>query len=63
MIDSRATHDREWDGFTSAEESSTVGQALACNLSTIEDEGGGAEDIARSGAIPTKCGALARGAP
>jgi hypothetical protein len=29
MIDSRATHDREWDSFTSTEESSTVGQALA----------------------------------
>jgi hypothetical protein len=54
VIDSRATHDRERDSFAPAEESGTVSQALTCNLSTIEDEGFDAEDIAGSGGISTK---------
>jgi hypothetical protein len=60
-IDSCATHDRERDSLPPTEESSTVGQALDGDLSTIEDEGGGAEDIASSGGVATERGALACG--
>jgi hypothetical protein len=58
-IDSCATYDRPWDSFSPTEEGSTVGQALGCDLSAIEDEGTGGQDIASSGGISTERGALA----
>ncbi|MDQ3826546.1 MAG: hypothetical protein M3325_12755 [Actinomycetota bacterium] len=48
-IDFCATHDRPWDSFSPTEEGGTVSQALGCDLSAIEDEGTGAQDIASGG--------------
>lgn len=62
-IDSCATHDREGESFASTHERSTVEQALACDLSTIEDESDDAEDIAGSGGVSTVRGALPCGVP
>lgn len=63
MIDARATYDCPREGLAPTEQCSSVEQTLHCDLSTIEDEGGGAEDIASGGGISTERGALACGVP
>ena len=63
MIDSCATHDCPRDSLAPTKESGIVEQTLGCDLSTIKHEGGGAEDIASSGSVPTERGALACGVP
>jgi hypothetical protein len=53
-VDSCATHNRPWESFTPTEDSGIVEQALDSDLSAIESEGSGTQDIASSGGVSTE---------
>jgi hypothetical protein len=61
-IESRATYDCPREGL-STEESRIIKQTLACELTTIENESGGARYVASSGSVATQRDALAGRVP